>query len=698
MDLLETKVRLAGTEEAVTKVAEARQRMIAATDSMAATGGSFGGGFADSLVAEGSVGPLQEIRQYTARHKQDLAQIVQSFKDVTRELEPVIRPTRQRGGLNLGRAFDKIGKKIGLARGLDAAVEGIGHMVKGIASEVMPKAMGVGGILGWMLGGVAVEQELEAARHQFEQIFEQSTRTAKTVTEEVDRSAAKALAIDAEHLVVAHKATRQEIEAVGGAYAQAGISAGEIYRSLKHAIGEEQKNLFGLTLSLERHFELAGGTVARQAVGLMEDYGMSTEETADTLGKLYAAASQSGMGIENFTRGIQQAAEGVRFLGIRVDDVAALTVKLQDVYKGMGMSDHFAGEMAMKGVQGIMGGLAGMDVGAAAHLAQKIGLAGSADLEGAYRLYGQLQQKGGPDPEMEEKLIKGLHDEAMQKSHGNAELARWYLEHGPYRMSFEGAKAVLDIGDQLSKGIHLDKVSEGMRKQWRDSLKTEQQKTDAFQMFMERISYDMSKIGLAMFTMLTGFLAEIVLHIRLLLAVVSRDDQTKLAIQKQIKETDKVFPAMYKEISSNVGDMSDAARQLLGGSALSSLKLVSDAWTAGDVPMLPASSGRKTSIERIPQASSMGAVGSSIEAAVGAPGAAAARPAPAAADLGFALEGRGTATPAGASPSGGAAAPATPATPAVDYGFVLGERQTTVPIHGVETRFHNQRASGKRRH
>ena len=294
--ILEAKVRLTGSEEAATEFGQAMQRSAAAVDAVSAKMGAQSTQKtqeADKLLSEAGLGPLQEIRQYTSRHRDELAQITKDFKAVGDELKPLVAAQRrQRGGESariaklLRRAAARVSKGVGAAVGdAGAAVGGFMRQF----SSALP--MGVGGMLGIMLYGVAKTQELEAQSNRFQQIFEQSMRTGSREAEGLDRSAAAKMSKIAEELELRHAATRQEIEAVGQAYATMGIGAGEIWGRLENAIGAEQSTLFGLTISLERHFELVGGTAAKTAGEFMQKYGMDVNAAAGATTRLYFAGA-----------------------------------------------------------------------------------------------------------------------------------------------------------------------------------------------------------------------------------------------------------------------------------------------------------------------------------------------------------------------------------------------------------------------
>ena len=566
-EILEAKVQLSGTEEASTDFGQSVQRMAGAAETLADKSGLRTKQEVDQILTEAGLGPLQQIRQYTVRYRQEIEAIVKDFKNVQEEVKRHVKPKRPSWIDKFFKKFDKAMGELGVKP--DAFIGDLGRATSNIVGSLIPSAGGVGGILGLMLYGVAEHQKWAAEANKFTQIFEESIRTVSSKVSAADRSAASQLANFGKDLEFRFAATRGDIEAVARSFSTSGISAGEVATKLKDAVGEEQKNIFGLTISLEKHFELAGGTVAKQATELMTKYGMSVQEAADEVTVLNFAGAKSGVGVSNFTNSIFQATSGVRMMGINVDDVAALTLKLQKQYEDLGLSKHFAGAQAMQGVQQILSGIQGFGVGEQVVLAERLGM--GKGLEARQRLLSQLISEHGATPEMTAQTITELRSLALEMTHGDPTQARFYLEQ---KLGFSGAKAVMDIGDKLASGLKLEQLSAAEKKELAGALKTEEQKTEDFQRATRDILRGMAEVGMAIFNILTAGLAELILSIRMVIAMLKGDQAGAAAYGKAMADTAGIFPKAMDDALKGLGHIGEAASEI----NLEGLNMLSDAF------------------------------------------------------------------------------------------------------------------------
>lgn len=554
-EVLEAKVKLSGTEEAVTEFSQSQQRMIAATETLSGSQDVRAKTEVEQILTEAGLGPIQQIRQYTHRYERELADLLKSFKtghDALKKKMPKQKPPL------MDRIFAKVDKQLAeLGVKPDAFVGDLGRAAGNIMSLFTPTVGGIGGFVGLLLYGVMKDQEWKAQANRFQQIFEESIRGVGGKIEATDRSAAARLSGVAKDLELRFAATRGEIESVAHTFATAGIAPGEIAGKLANAVGAEQRDLFGLTLSLERHFELAGGSVAKQATDLMRDYGMNVQETADQITTLNFAGAKSGIGIANFTNSVLQATSGVRMLGINVDDVAALTLKLQAQYERLGLGKHFAGASAMQGIQQALSGIASFGVGEHVMLAERLGM--GKGLEAGQRLLTQLMQEGGASPELLARTVTELRSWAMEMAHGDPTKARFILEQ---KLGFQGAKAVMDIGDKLAGGLTLDKMTTAQKKQLADAFKTEEQKTGEFQRATTDILTGMAEIGMALFNVVTAGIADIIIGLKFFSAMLSGDLEAAGAYMRIREEIRDVFPAAMEQATHGLGLLGEAAKEV----------------------------------------------------------------------------------------------------------------------------------------
>jgi len=559
-ELLEAKVKISGTEEAVTEYAQAQQRMVQAAESLGT--GADQKIEVDRLLAEVGLGPIQDIRQYTERCRREIDDIVKDWQEVHQKSTDVDKGKGQKGQRSkwLRKIRGMLSGAVSKIRITpDAIAEDIRKVSGNLFSMLTPGAMGVGGILGLMLWGVAETQKYEAEANRFVQIFEESTRTYSAKAEKADRMAAGKLAGVAKELEIQFGATRGELEAVAKAYGDAGISAGEAGSRVTKAYGTQMQTLYGLTLGLERHFELAGGTAARQAGEFMTKYGYSTKEAAEAVVELNFAGAKSGVGLATFTNAIAQATGGVRHMGINTKEVIGLTQQLTAQYEAIGVKKHFAGAEALQATQQILGGLGSFGMGEQVMLAERLGM--GKGLEARSHLLNQLTREGGPDPQVLAGSITELRSMALEMSRGDPQSARAWLEG---RMGFKGAKAIMDIGDKLAGGLTVEQLSKEEKKALAGAFKTEAQKTEEFQKFMRQSLEGVRKVGTALFDIVMAGLAELVLGVRYTIAVLKGEDKTAAAYSEAMKETAKIFPDALGRAWAGLKDIGGAGENLLG--------------------------------------------------------------------------------------------------------------------------------------
>jgi hypothetical protein len=507
------------------------------------------------ILQDACGGTLNDIRRYTTKCKSELENIIKDFREVHPKRPPKQQATwLQQVRKSLSKATDKLGVKP------DQIAADIKSAAGNVLGMLSPTVLGAGGFIGLMLYGIGKTEEIEAESNRFVQIFEESTRSFSRKAEAVDRLAAGKLAVTAKELELNFAATRGELEAVGRAFATAGIAPSEIAEKVTTAYGRQQQTLFGLTLGLERHFELAGGTAAKQASEFITKYGMSTKEAADAVVMLNFAGARSGVGIGTFTNAIGQATAGVRHMGIRAEEVIGLTAKLQKEYEGLGVGKHFAGAEALKATQQIMGGLQGMDLGMQVLLAERLGM--GKGLEARARLLEQLTREGGPDTQVLARSVTELRAMALEMSGGDPHHAREWLATKGY--NYEGAKAIMEIGGKLGDGLSFEQLSKEEQKALTGSLKTEAQKTEEFQKFITKALDGVRQVGLALFNILTAGLAEIILSVRMVIATLSGDTMLAAAYGQAMRETAKIFPEAIGQAYEGLKDVGKAGEDLLG--------------------------------------------------------------------------------------------------------------------------------------
>lgn len=598
-EILKAKVEVSGTEEALTSFGASRQRAVMMAEMLSGSGTDTE---VDKILSEAGLGPMQEIRQMTSRYKREIDDIVKTFQTVKNELAQM--PSRKPRALGeserevhrLRQTLNKLYAPVGSR--LEQETANAGKAVGRVMDQVLNNIPLVGGLIGLMIMGPMKKQEEEAAAARFIQLFEESTRTISEKAAATDRSAAAKLAHTAHEMTWRFQATEQEILSAVRSFSTMGISAGEIGTDLSGTAGKAAENMFALTVQLERHFELAAGSTAQQAAQFMTEYGMSTSQAADTLLRLNLAGAKSGVGIENFSRTVMQASTSVRHMGVNVNDVISLTQALQKQYEGLGLNKHLAGQLATSGVQQMLGGIRSLDMPTQVLLAERV--VGERSLAARYEMLSKLEGDDANQKGMLEKYVKELYGIAQEVAHGDPTLARQWLES---KLGFEGARAMVQIGDKLASGLEWDKASAADIGALKNSMKTEEQKTNEFTRGLRDILMGMSDVGSALFNVVTAGIAGLVISIRETLAILSGDRTLASALAEERKKIGPIFPQALEQAVEGLGKIGEASDDInLEGLNLlaKSAKLAfgGAGGAGGDEPTRTVATGRTATIER----------------------------------------------------------------------------------------------------
>jgi hypothetical protein len=431
------------------------------------------------------------------------------------------------GGGGLGRIAAQITNRVSALP--EQAMGAAKNQISGIGTGIMGLVMSTpiaGGLFGLMMHGVMNRDRINAETGEIVNI---AVAAGGKLTQSTT-SFLGGFQQQAEHYF---GISRQEVQGVLKTFVDAGVSIEDIMKKQKDNLGLVGHDVMTLTLAIDKHFELASGTSARTVVGLMHDYGMSVEAAGDLYEKLAFAGSRSGMGVQNFLTYVQQGAGALKQYGAGVENVAGVLLKLQERYESLGVPKQLAGSLAGQGLGQITQGISSMSNTMQAYMGERMGMGTGLDARMNFRDGMARLSKEGASNEFLSKNISELYKMAMESSGGDKTQARFFLEQQGF--GFEGAKAIMEIGDHVDKGGKLTDLSIKEQKALKDAFKTEGQKQSDIQKNIHTIMQGMAQVGEGILQIVTNFVAVAIVFFKTMPALLFGTDDEKKATMDVIK-------------------------------------------------------------------------------------------------------------------------------------------------------------------
>jgi hypothetical protein len=348
---------------------------------------------------------------------------------------------------------------------------------------------------------------------------------------------------------------RQEVQGVLKTFVDAGVSIEDILKKQKDSLGLVGHDIMTLTLGIDRHFELANGTSARGVVSLMQDYGMSVEKAGDLYERLAFAGSRSGMGVQNFLNYVQQGAGALRQYGFGVENVAGVILKLQERYEALGVPKQLAGNLAGQAVGQIAQGISSMSAGQQAYYGERLGMGTGLEARMKFR-DGMQRMAQGNVGDTELKLMAEMRKTAMEAAGGDQAQARFFLEQ--QGMGFEGAKAIMEIGGEVDKGVKIGDLSLKEQKALKDAFKTEGQKQSDIQKNIHTMMQGMAQVGEGLLQIVTNFAAIGIVFFKTMPALLFGSDDER-------KATMEVMKGFWSDVAQGANKMWGGAKGIGSG-------------------------------------------------------------------------------------------------------------------------------------
>jgi hypothetical protein len=307
-----------------------------------------------------------------------------------------------------------------------------------------------------------------------------------------------------ENLQKFYGVAKEETQGAAAGFIRSGIGVQEMLKPLDSGIKGVRDNYMTFGLALDKMFDLAGGTSAQRMVGIMADYGKGLDEAKDSLYKMMMAGKESGIGTMQFLKNIETAGDTLKKFGFDIDDVVALSVKLQEGFEKLGLPKQFAGKFAAEGLQNIAGSIAGMSQEMMAYMGVQMGLAPEMGPAAAQRFENAIdrikrKKEGGGDLD---ELMQVAYIQAtmsMRQANNDEDTAKWIMKNSGMGMNEQGSSAALAIKKLIDSGqkIEARKVMKESADAFKDSYITEKKKISKFQLELNKVLKGVSEMGQA---------------------------------------------------------------------------------------------------------------------------------------------------------------------------------------------------------
>ncbi len=389
---------------------------------------------------------------------------------------------------------------------IDREIKTAGSLLKGFAGKMkIPLVGGIaaGGMI-WAAMGFSRKQRIAAEAGELKNILVSATDAA---VKGVLKTATGHLSDLQERLQKEYGIAKGDFQGAVKAFVDGGVEIERALDKVGDGLGEAGKSTLVFTYALDKMFELPGGSSATRAIQMMSEYGYTLDEAREKLTTMMLAGRESGIGMTQFMKNITGAGDDLKKFGFDLETVADLALTLQDRFEELGVPKHFAGRQAALGIQQIASGITGMSMDWQVFIAEKAGY--GSGLEGRQKMMSAQQRvaRGGSDEDLM-KMYATLATVALDIAGGDEVYAKHILEK-PMGVGFEGAVAALEIlkainGDDIVSARKL--VSE-KREELKDSLTTEKQKRNAWELQMNNWLDAVSMVGEGLLSLLATLVA-----------------------------------------------------------------------------------------------------------------------------------------------------------------------------------------------
>ena len=450
-------------------------------------------------------------------------------------------------------------------------------------------------IVGWMVSGLFREQRIAAEAAEVFNIYQSAFGS---FSKEVIQKGTSMISTWQEKLQQSFGIGRDQIQGVAKAFTDGGLSIEEQQKRTGMSFKDLGDSMTLFTLGVDKMFELAGGQTAERMVGLMRNYGESTNQAAASTLRLMMAGKESGIGTMQFEKNVQTAAEAVKNYGFNIDDVISTAIGLQKHFEAMGVPKQYAGRLAAEGLREAAGLVGNMSDQWKMIIGEKMGF--GKGLDAVQGIYDKMKELAKSDnKEYWFKYLKSIYAVVMEMANGDKNLAQHILRSG-LNVKQPGVEAIMNIGSIASYGAEADKAVAANLGTLKDSFSDESKKTQEWQLKMNEWMQGIAKIGGGMLDYVSQLLVYMITVGKSLTGILQAKLTGDDARMKQIMESidkksakldeskDKIMTGLRETLAASGGMFEIIFGEDLAGEAKKAAKKVLPKSLQGSAqPVLP---------------------------------------------------------------------------------------------------------------
>jgi hypothetical protein len=342
----------------------------------------------------------------------------------------------------------------------------------------------------------------------------------------ITRSATKALSQVQESLHQYYGVHRKEIQGVVQAFVEGGVPIKSIEKSAGEAISGVGDKYRDMSLALDLFMEVPGGTSARQAVSYMKDYSYTFEEANKSVMKMVSAGISSGMGIQTFLQGMEGIQKSSKIMGYDIDSLISLHSSLQKSFESSGLGKQMAGRLAFEGMNELLDGMSGMSDSHIQLIAERMGYGSGVSgivkfKESWERILSEKDSKAFAETIAVKWDITAIRNTDLK---GQQEIDKNKFDFSKLWGRSALAAKTAEIIHGLVKSGKMDeaaKVAEEHMGLFKSAAEIEKEKTEQFQLQMNRWLKGMSELGQGLLGLLVKALASIIGFVRAIPALLA---------------------------------------------------------------------------------------------------------------------------------------------------------------------------------
>lgn len=412
-------------------------------------------------------------------------------KEIKKSYEEVIATMRKEGGIGgiIAQTLPAQSQILGIQNS-------IGNFKKSILSELP-----FGGLIGLMVLGGKREEEVRAMGATVGRVFQQAGQAGRREMGLIGRDVRR-LGI---MLGKGPTGLAGEAASAAAAFAQAGIDIETVVRGkFSEPIKGSRGSILEASMAIDALFKQASGTAARQMGELIRDFNQSAQESTRIIASVGLVARDSGTSVAAFTGSVMRSAQALRTQRVDIEEVAEAQLRFQKLLEREmpDVTRQFAAGYAERAIGQVTQGLAGMSVGLSAVIGERIsrrvpGMTGGQQVTGLEAYYALREgfRGRGQRGEQEGMFVESVREllSLAQENGRTVEEQRFFLERMGF--GFEGAKAIVKVGQDTAKGTDLQDAIKNNQKDLNRAFISKAEETSAFQRSLLKIQNGIAKVG-----------------------------------------------------------------------------------------------------------------------------------------------------------------------------------------------------------